>query len=280
MLVSELPILPYEDAPDSSPPARIEANKSDVVLVTNFYGMRSHVHIDTDAVVLEDHTHDPLSPWAFSSSADYAVASLRKTLPLPDGGVLWSPKDMGLPYERPATDAHVRATLDRLSAMVLKLQYLRGASVDKAGFRALFVAGERTLGAGEISGISPFSRARLPSLPARRWSMARADNLRAFQHEIGDVFQFRVLEAPFAITLLFDSPGLRQRVRTALMANRVYPAVLWSLEAPVATGIPARHIDFSRRLLSLHCDFRYSHRDMARVAALVRETMLGPGAAI
>ena len=45
-------------------------------------------------VVVEDHSHDPSSPWAASSSAHYAVASLRKTMPLPDGGVLWSPQGL------------------------------------------------------------------------------------------------------------------------------------------------------------------------------------------
>jgi hypothetical protein len=41
-------------------------------------------------LLVEDHSHDPFSPWAVGSSADYAFCSLRKTLPVPDGGLLWS----------------------------------------------------------------------------------------------------------------------------------------------------------------------------------------------
>jgi hypothetical protein len=46
--------------------------------------------------------------------------------------------------------------------------------------------------------------------------------------------------------------------------------VLWSLEERAVAGLPARHLDLSRRVLSLHCDFRYTDDDMRRVAAIVR----------
>ena len=83
-----------------------------------------------------------------------------------------------------------------------------------------------------------------------------------------------MLDAPFAATLLFDSAQLRERVRTALIAERIYAAVLWPLEAPVVTGIPAEHVELSRRLLTLHCDFRYNLHDMARVAVQVKALCL------
>jgi hypothetical protein len=229
--------------------------------------MRKALDVETNAVVVEDHTHDPLSECASASRADYAVASLRETLPLPDGGVLWSPTGKDLPSEVTATDEHLHVTLDRLSAMVLKLHYLTGAAVEKTAFRVRFAEGERRLGAGAISGISPFSRERLHSLPAHRWREKRADNLTTFRRQIHTVPGFRLLDGTFAATLRFDSADLRDRVRTALIGQRIYPAVLWPLEKPVVTGIPAEHVELSRRLLTIHCDFRYGRDDMARVAS-------------
>jgi hypothetical protein len=107
-LARELPVAVYPDAPGEPLPAKVEAGPRDALLVVNTYGMRPMSRVLTRAVVLEDHSHDPLSPWAFDSEADYAVASLRKTLPLPYGGVLWSPRGRELPAERHWTAAHAR----------------------------------------------------------------------------------------------------------------------------------------------------------------------------
>jgi hypothetical protein len=52
----------YPDAPEDPPPDRFEASARDVLLVVNTYGMRPKPQMDTRAVVLEDHSHDPLSP--------------------------------------------------------------------------------------------------------------------------------------------------------------------------------------------------------------------------
>jgi hypothetical protein len=269
-LARELPVATYDDAPDAPLPARVDADDRDVLLVVNTYGMRARSRIETRAVVVEDHTHDPLSPWAFESDADYAVASLRKTLPLTDGGVLWSPSGHGLPAEIEATDTHLRAAVDRLLAMGLKRRYLEGRSVEKASFRAAALASEGTIGTGAISGISALSRARLPTLPARAWRERRERNLGAFRAAFGKTPGVRLLEAPFTATLRFDSAEQRDRVRRSLIASRIYPAVLWPLETSAAHPIPSRHVELAKRLFSIHCDFRYDERDMERVAGAVR----------
>lgn len=274
-LSRELPVAIYPDGPEEEPLARVDTSDRDVLLVVNTYGMRARPRLDTRAVVLEDHSHDPLSAWAFESVADYAVASLRKTLPLPDGGVLWSPKRRALPTERRWTAVHARAVANRLAAMAWKRQYLEGLPLDKETFRARALAGEASIGRGEISGITPLSRERLPALPARAWRERRARNLAAFRSALGELPGVRVLDAPFAATLVFDSAGRRERVRTALVAARVYPAVLWPLEGDLHPQVPPRHRELSRRVLSLHCDFRYGEEDMERVAEAVRRVGSG-----
>jgi hypothetical protein len=269
-LSRELAVEVYPDSPLDPSPRSIDASERDVVLVVNPYGMRASTRIETRGLLVEDHTHDPLSAWAVESEAEYAIASLRKTLPLPDGGVLWSPRGRALPPERAATRTHLRAALDRLAGMVLKRRYLDGEDVAKAAFRAAATRGQRRIGAGEISGITPLSRAVLPTLPGQAWRRTRGKRLAAFRDALGQVTGARLLDAPFAATLLFDTPEGRERVRRALLQARIYPAVLWSLEERAVTGLPARHVDLSRRVLSLHCDFRYTDDDMRRVAATVR----------
>jgi len=271
-LARQLEVALYEDDPVHGFPASFDTRPGDVLFVPNVYGARRKPRVcpgGSGIPTIEDHTHDPLSAWAYESDADYAIASLRKTLPLPDGGVVWSPTSRPLPPERPMTPAHARASLDRLSAMVLKSHYLAGDSVSKEEFRECAVDGERAIGGGEISGISPFSRARMGSLPTRTWREARVANLAAFREALGVCEGVTLLEAPFAATLLFDSAAAREKVRKELVAVQVYPAVLWSLDDPVVPEIPAPQIDLARRLLTVHCDYRYSPADMARVAAEV-----------
>ena len=47
----ELPIELYSDAPDKPPPAHVEADPTDVLLVVNFLGMRSNPQIESHAVL-------------------------------------------------------------------------------------------------------------------------------------------------------------------------------------------------------------------------------------
>ena len=252
----------YPDAPDRPEP-RLEGlpvSRGDVVVVANQLGTRRRpAELDTaarDAVIVEDHSHDLASPWAMTSRAHYAIASLRKTLPLPDGGVAWSPRARALPPEPALTDAHATAALARLSAMVLKTAYLAGAGVDKAGFLEQARSGAERIADGPPSGIAPVSRALLGTFP------------------VAGVIPPPAGAVPFALTLLFDTAARRDAVRRALIAARVYPAILWSLDDPVVDGIPAEHVDLARRVLSIHCDQRYGAADMRRLAEIAKPLLV------
>ena len=67
-----------------------------MVVGVNYFGVREAEPWQawrerTECILVEDHAHDPASAWATTSTADYAFSSLRKTLPVPDGAILWSP---------------------------------------------------------------------------------------------------------------------------------------------------------------------------------------------
>jgi hypothetical protein len=89
-------LLAYSDHLLTEPPAieAILAEPGDVIVVANQLGIRRRPDpgraVVPGAVVVEDHSHDPGSAWARASGADYAFASLRKTLPIPDGGAAWT----------------------------------------------------------------------------------------------------------------------------------------------------------------------------------------------
>jgi hypothetical protein len=229
--------------------------------------------VEDGTTVIEDHSHDPVSPLAARSRAAYAFASLRKTLPLPDGGVVWSPQGRATPTEIGPTEAHAATVLLRLEAMALKLAYLRGAAISKSAFRELFAAGEAAIRNGEPSGISTYARTSLGGFPTARWRRARARNLRTFRAALGPRPDVRLLDVPFAAILLLDRADRRERARAALIEAAIYPAVLWPLDPPAVHGVPPEHVDLSDRMLAIHVDQRYTTRDIERVAKGVRAAL-------
>jgi hypothetical protein len=277
----------YADGPedDRIDPSALALHAGDVLVVTNNYGMRGasplRAPLPEGVVLVEDHTHDPLSSWARSSTADFAFASLRKWFPLPDGAMLWSPAKKRT-IEAPAFDPREHAvsaaiTLDRLTGMLLKQRYLAGEAVAKDDYRARSIAGESAIGRGEPAPMSPLSRALLNALPALAWRAARARNHQAFATSLGPLPGVRLLtasgdgsSAPYAAVLCFDTPHTRDAVRAALVKANIYPAVLWPIDGTRAPGIPAAHVELARRVLCLHCDHRYGAGDMERVAQAVR----------
>ena len=265
----------YPHSP-TAPAREVIAGPSDVVMVASLFAMPLPNAISAGGVIVEDHTHDPLSTSSVESDADYAFASLRKTLPLPDGGVLWSPRRLDLPPQAPVTLDHDRAALDRLAAMTLKRHYLAGDAVAKDELRAIAMRGEDAIGRGEVSGMSSFSRGRLESLPGAPWRERRAANLAAFRAAIGEPDGVTLLDAPFAAMLMFDSQELRDRVRATLIEGRIYPTVYWPLGDPAVRGIPESDVDLSHRILSIHCDYRYTTADMVRVASELHRAIAAP----
>jgi len=270
--------LAYRDDPFEPTVAVGDVRDGDLVVLCNTFGLRPPPPTLPEAVVVEDHTHDPGSAWARSSKAHYAFASLRKYLPLPDGGVLWSPAGRDVPLA-PAHDGDLASvTLDRLTGMLLKQLWLAGGRVQKEAYRAAYVAGESRIGRGEPGPMSAVARALLDTFPLDRWRETRRENHAAFSRALGTLPRVKLVtdrapRTPFAAVLLFDRAGDRDAVRAALIERRIYPAVLWPIDAGRVSGVPDEHVALSKRLLCLHCDHRYGPRELERVALAVREVM-------
>ena len=276
MLAPEIGLLAYEATPGRYPEAPAEWIEGDVLLSAALFG-NAPIEPPAGITVIEDHSHDPTGDHAHASKAHYAVASLRKTMPLPDGGVLWSPRDADLPAEVPTTPGHDTYSLLRLTAMALKQIYLAGGSVAHSGFRDLFVRSERGVWDSQPSGISAFSRQRLASLPHGRFRERRAENLEAFSAAFGTPPGLLVFKAPFSVLVVFEDPALRDRVRCELVERRIYTSILWPLDAAAVAGITPSDHAFSERVMSIHADHRYGPRDMHRVAKALLAVLLTEG---
>ena len=249
-------------------------------MVVNYLGLRGPELLDGldlgEAALLVDHTHDPWSSWAIDGTADYAVASLRKTLPIPDGGVLWSPKGLALPAAPPLTPRRAAAADAKWKAMRLKGHYLAGEVVAEEDFRGLALEGEAAMGEGEVSGIHPATAVRLGDFPVAGWRERRQRNHRALSDALQSLAGLTVLSprrdgCPFSGVLVFDKADQRERVQQALVAACCYPSVLWPMDTPALEGVPDAHRMLAERMLSIDCDMRYDAQDMARVAKIIAD---------
>ncbi|HTP13550.1 MAG TPA: hypothetical protein VMM37_07960 [Bacteroidota bacterium] len=250
--------------------------KGDVLFTVNHFGLLRQSDPEfapgRPSAVIEDHSHDPWSLWACNSTADYCVASLRKTLPIPDGGVAWSPLGRRLPDAPPLTEQHRAAAEEKLEAMKLKAQYLSGTLADKSRYRTLSVHGEEHLSHQMPSGALGWTKDHLETFPMARWRDARRANHESLRLRLSTVKWAEVISSgsspevvPFSCIIVFDTPERREYVRRKLIESDIYPAILWSLSNPAIPGIPAAHAKASGRMLSVHCDMRYSRNDMVHV---------------
>ncbi len=267
--------------------------EGDVVVVANQLGVRAQPERDHVArpgiVLVEDHSHDLGSDWALGSAADYAFASLRKTLPIPDGGVVWSPRGLDLPPE-PLSAGGGAAAHRLASAIERRGRAARGVADERLRLRALAriaaaAAGKDAEavaaappGSRGRAGISPVSRALLAQMPVQAWRGRRRANLEILTAAIGAPGGARILASPrggvaFALTLLFDTAGARTHAQGALTARAVAPTVLWPLDPARDPGTSRADADLSRRILSVHADQRFDEADMLVLAAILREAL-------
>lgn len=278
-LSERIPITWYRHLPDGRGPRweTLRVASGDVVLAQNLFGrddggawsawIRAHPGIP----VIEDHSHDPFSDWARHSVAAYAVASLRKTLPLPDGGLLWSPRGRPLPAPRgpESTGAHLK-----LAAMLLKAAWLHGQPVDKGQFRALYRQGEHDL-LGSAGPACAFTRATLPLIDVAGLRDAGAANARALAGLLSARTRDMELvgDGPFRVQLRCPSTAARDALQARLARNRIYAPVHWRQDRGRMWSGDHEAAEMAGRMLTLPVDHRCGPADLSRMAEALTPTI-------
>jgi hypothetical protein len=274
---ASVPIAWYRHLPDGQGPRwpTLRAGPGDVVLAQNLFGhddggpwetwMRDHPGIP----VIEDHSHDPFSDWARSSTAAYAVASLRKTLPLPDGGLLWSPRGLGVPAP---VGPESRGAQLKLAAMLLKAAWLDGRPVPKDTFRELQQQGEHLL-LGSAGPASAVTRAALPLLDLAALRATSIGNAHALIDALpASTASWRVLPggpAPFRVQLVCPAEPVRDALLAHLARNGVFAPVHWRQDRDGVWSGDEEAADLAARMLTVPVDHRCTPFDVRRIAGLL-----------
>lgn len=269
-----LPVEFYPDFPGADDVAlirKIPFREGDVLLRMNFFGLRDFRGVEGIPVpVVEDHSHDLFSSWARRSEAEFCFASMRKILPLPQGGAAWSSR-FALP-EWECSEENRRLESRRFSAMSLKGLYLKEKSLGKELFRELLTTTESELCSISDSGIGEISSALIRLLDFHGIHEKKKNNWNRLAERLSERVEFLKPEnmdagTPFSFVVRAPSETARERLRTCLIANEIFPAVLWRVPETVSPRVREE----ASRLLSIHCDFRYSEEQMDFLAEKIEE---------
>ncbi len=268
----------YKDYPGNNDDETIKSlpfQKNDVLLRINYFGTRDcRNNKGIPIPVIEDHSHDLLGNWAINSDADWCIASLRKSIPIPEGGIVWSPKGLHLQFDIQNTTENKLMAVERWEAMRMKSDYLNGFINDKQQFRAKYIQTEEMFDTASLSGIDEKSQLYLNTFDFKSWQLAKRNNWLQLRNEVNANVNVLLPDkdsgTPFSFVIISDNYDKREKLRKHLITSNVYPAVLWEIPNQQAC-IDIKN--FSQRMLSIHCDGRYSEEDISKLAGIINESI-------
>ena len=267
----------YADSPfDECKVESLPYEEGDVLLRMNFFGMRGQrSNKNVPCTVIEDHSHDPFGHWALYSDADWCVSSIRKILPLPEGGMMWSPKGHRLTIELNSSEENEKIAAIRWEGMEMKTLYLKGGAVSKDEFRKRYTETEEFFDRAEPSKIDNRSKEVVSKkLDINLWQIAKRKNWLLLKSLVNGKF-CKIVEpedetcTAFSLVLLLESKARRDAVRKQLIDECVYPAILWVVPESASENSK----NFSDRMLSIHCDGRYTEEDVRKLASILNKVL-------
>jgi|GEM_PF-2486715 len=277
----EIKFYPLDPESMKSDVSSINIKKNDAIMLINLFGIKffdEYDNIPTNVFIIENHTHDPFSFYAYNSKAHYCFASLRKTLPIPCG-IVWSQNMINEVENYKITKIRHKAISDKLIAMQLKSLYLKGFDLSKDIYRTIEIKAEKNMGRGNISLAPAWVESIVNSFPILNCREKRKNNYIKFLGYLDDKIKENILlpkdinrTYPFMIIMLLRTKTERDKVRKMLIENNIFPAILWkpSKHKLFSTkNYEERHNAFSDRMLAIHCDMRYDHKDMRKVADIL-----------
>ena len=252
-----------------------DIHPDDLVLIASYFGAEPPAHPFNPRQVVLDTTHDPLATWIDTSRVGWVIGSLRKTLPLPEGGYAYSMRDAsGLSGDLPDSDESRREALRGADAMKMKAKWIQeDQSDDKQEWYRALTQHEVAFEQLKPASLQPENQRLLRSLPVASWREARLRNLALLRKCLGPHPWEIALPATYGLVLVLASRVSADSVRRQLLSRGVYPARLW----PQPKGASGPDADLADRILQIHTDYRYTESQMAEVAHVLQTALADAG---
>lgn len=258
----------------------------DAAIMVGYFGTAPHIALanrlsQAGIPIIYDLTHSWLSEAVLDQVCRIAttgrqrqliVASLRKMLPLPDGGMVWVPHGAALQIAQPEGCApHADA---RLAAMAAGTQASPLSTGETCTYRPAFLAAEEALDSQQdIYALSDASRQLLKSLHLHQIIEQRRCN---YAELLSDAARWRprlyplVAEmppgfCPHGFVVVAESLAARDALHRHMVQHGIHPIVHWPLDAKVARRFAGAR-SLSMRLLTIPCDQRYGTSQMRLIS--------------
>ena len=223
-------------------------------------------------VVVEDITHSWLCDFN-TTDADYSLASLRKWLEIPDGGVLLSDKH-ALDFDMNSEESAMIVS-EFVKASEWKEKYFSTLDPsDKEKFRQHYVNAKDLLQQDTtIYRMSSMAQSVLAQTDFEQIVKRRRENAAFLQQNIKSdwVMACGVEFAPGATPLYYPIyvKGDRKKFQTELAEQDIYCPVHWPIPSQASQLISEEGMYIYSHVLSLICDQRYDEDDMKAIVQII-----------
>lgn len=223
------------------------------VILVEYFGKKAEVKGNKqDLLLILDKTHNPFSTYSYNFFIDYIFGSLRKVLPLSDGGFLVPP--VAISQLKP--QENIKELKEAQKAMQLKKSFLAGYDIDKSDFLNAYGRFEEFLNlSDEIFAISTKSQEIIFSIDIIKILTTKKNNLEYLNTYYHDDKRIKLFLNDCYFSFFISQESLIE-LKAALIKAKVYPAILW----PAYSG--DYNLIGNNILISLHADFRYDLKDM------------------
>lgn len=213
-------------------------------------------------IFIEDRTHNLIWERQHSFQPDYIMASLRKWLPVPDGGLLWGP--ISKPF---GNDTSFSTT--RLKAQCMRHEFLAcGDESIKTEYRKIFSTVSDLMDEDGPSAMSAYAYELAKDMDwdwVRRTRQQNAETL------------ISILSTSPYISFIQDKGGLsdlyvpftvpnRDEVQRRLSAEGIFNTIIWPLSTQQKSECRVAK-QTEENMLAAPCDQRYSTDDMKTIGA-------------
>lgn len=239
-----------------------------VFINVNYFGVLDfNVQVFKNIIVVDDLTHNIFA--IKNSTACYVFASLRKQLPVPLGGVLYSPNKFELPLGEDNSQAD-QAAEHKALGMFLKTEYLHNRFPNKDVFRSYYIMAEEQLTALYKDYKLPvLAENILKVLNVERILRMKESNLKFALNHLKEYsnYIFSLDLNSLGLLLFFNSNLQRDFVRARLIEYKIYSSILWPNQKT------NEDIIYQNRFLFLHTDYRYTEEDIIYITTILKQSI-------
>lgn len=253
----------------------VTESNPDVVIMHSYFGFNTIPErireIIPKVILIEDLTQRFFSSFPLTE-ADCYVGSIRKWMPIPDGGFYGGYREIKKPDKEDVVFSKIE-----LEALLCKGKYMSGEKIEKKTFRDAFTNAKRSINKlNHHYTMSKLSQQIYNSIDINQWKTTRQENCRFLVEHLKE-FSFLKIPldniddqtVPFLLPVFVRER--RQEFQAFLAKNDIYATIIWTCPEILEKELSTNGKFIYSHILCFHCDQRYGLDDMKRVYNVIKD---------